>query len=1636
MASIGDTMKALSLLASLSLCVWSLVLSPAGAAALDVAAFAPDDDGAWTCGDARFANIAPLAGVRAKQEYHSFGGGVFRAIDVARGAGAWKSAGVGPAGRILEPEISDKNAQWLVLAWDEPQAIAALFLVDNFADLRFDVFEGPSGVTPLAGVGDEWKRVPDAAFETLRPAPAAGGGRWVVFDPPLSTRGLRLRVLRALTPQGGASQVAELSTLRVFSPLAPGELPATAEPPPPPAFAIPVELPADGLLTVVVDDAQGRRVRNLVAREPRAAGRTDVPWDLSDELGRPVSAGDYAWKAITGPEPELSYEFTVYPNVSQLHPGNSAWLNGPGGPGGWLADHTPPCGACAAGDFVFFGAPVPESGVGFAACDLTGRKLWGIHSFAAWSAGRHMATDGRNVFVEHAGSGHYGAQDEGADRIWSVDIATREWKSLVLAQESATRRRGARGLAARDGVVALSVDAGPSLLAGACGWESVDIAHCDPTYREPRKPRVPYEIVPDPRGDFLRLLRLKGDPPGYGHPGGAGLVQLASTRGPESRQHLLVAFHQPVPIGSVVLPMPLGADYTVRLSVSKPDAPFPPDPGDRSQWIDLEPSAGTAWDVFPAPPGTFARALLLTFSTGEDDEIGDLFDDVESGPTWFGEVEGLRLLRRRFANLAASATVRVNSGAPADDGTWTAGRDTPLSPEDPAIYAMLWDEPKTFCGLAVKEVDGERTEVDVFTGEDAPDPFGDAGWTQVAAFTSRRRMDHSGFEGHNALARYLDEMVDFGSNVVSRAVRLRVVSQFAADTREGSCAKDRLGLDATRCRIFGVAPLAPLGGEPPVDPAVSARIEWYDGATGELLRELPVPSPRELAYAPDGSLYAVTEGRVARIAPDADAALPLDIDVLHPGPLACDAAGNLYVFDAAPARRVVRVFSPSGAFLRDVGEPGGYEVGPWNPRRLGDLAAIAVDSEGKLWCVDADYWPKRVSCWSASGDFLHEVLGPTAYGGGGVLDPGDRSRLFYGPLEFELDWAGGTSRLKNLTWPPGDGWRAGEVPVRTNGLCYLVTRAEFTSQRSAIVYLYEENRLRRVAALGAADAFAPLRDPAIHALVDFQPLQSFRFAWTDRDGDGTPSPGEVRFTPLAGRSASLSDFARDLSICGGGLRFSVAEFLPGGEPVYREDPLPAPLADTRGNSAVYRLDDGSYYRFGDGADAPDAVFAPDGALRWSYPNEGAGVGPDRHCGPYSPGQVVCQFGVAGHETADAGDLGEFFVVHSNFGVWNLWTADGLLAGSLFRDLRDGRRVAWSMADHERGMRLDDVTAGQEHFQAYFAKDSASGAFYAVAGHNHASVVRVEGLDRFRRLDGTLRVGDADLAASLAWRRDMARYRARGTPRVLDAFDSSSHGASPDWRLLPSVSLPFDPACPDRDVSFQLAHDGRNLYARYRVLRAGPFRNAGSEWNRLFKTGAAVDLSLGLDGGADPARRAPVEGDMRILAAFDAGGTPNVVVYDAVRPDAPEEERMDVVSPVASVSFDSVRRLEGASFTHAPLSGNPANPAGPAIGYEVELRVPLEAIGLDPKTARRIRLDWGILETDSTAASVLRRSCWANPATSTIADAPSEARLEPDLWGWALFPGKDKETATLGDPASLLADDAAADLLDDFELDDF
>jgi len=188
-------------------------------------------------------------------------------------------------------------------------------------------------------------------------------------------------------------------------------------------------------------------------------------------------------------------------------------------------------------------------------------------------------------------------------------------------------------------------------------------------------------------------------------------------------------------------------------------------------------------------------------------------------------------------------------------------------------------------------------------------------------------------------------------------------------------------------------------------------------------------------------------------------------------------------------------------------------------------------------------------------------------------------------------------------------------------------------------------------------------------------------------------------------------------------------------------------------------------------------------------------------------------------------------------------------------------------------------------------------------------------------------------------------------------------------------------------TFRIAFDATHLYVAYETRHMGPLKNLGNQWDRLFKTGGGVDLHLGVDPKAPPGRNRPAAGDLRLLMTY-MGAEPVAALYRPVAPDAPKSEAWKAVSPVWSVSFDQVKRLEGVRMARSQEGD----------GYTLEAAIPLKAIGLKPKPQTRLKLDWGILATDPDGAQVLHRSYWSNKATSILSDAPSEAALHPALWG--------------------------------------
>ena len=1563
-------------------------------------------------------NVTPLALPQAEQA--PFGGDPMLLV---RGEAPWQNAGRDPENRLRETyaraPVSEVSPSWFVLVWPEPIALSALRLTSNADDVKYYAFTGGAGENPAL--------TPDSQWQRLRPEEQRRDGaerdqviREVVLPADVKTRALKMKIIE-VRPRN--SPVARISELAVWG-ARPTKLFEDVSPIPP--VTIGCDYPASGDAALVVEDSSGKRIRNLLAQVERQAGHQDEPWDLKDEEGNYVPPGSYRVRFTVGPKPELVYQMTPYPNVENHSPDSTPWVRGP--KDGWLANHDNHKSACLIGERLYISAGGTEGGHALIECDLDGRKAWGTGHGADL-----LVTDGTTLFLRSGG------------KVFRMDPADRKILAAVNLDQGPTRKGQVVGLAAREGRIYAAYHGRMPRLDGAARGDLVDLAACLPKLPASVKRSDNYGIPISPQRDFTSFFRLQGD---FVAGDARNTVYLESTKGRGPRQHIVLAFRDPVPLGSLVFPRPASGDIVFSASALKPDAPFPPNPRREADWQPVKLPDLAAWNCVPLPERLLTRAVRLTFSKPDADLLGDEPDDdgpslgaaadleageqdaTDAGDEWFGRLEGMRLLRARFENVAPGARVRVSSGVydPAT-GEWDAKQSAPLSEASPGVYLLEWDTPQTLAGIALKEVDGEITKVDVFSGDGSPELSGTAGWKTVGEYRQKRRSYYQPDAGNNAAALYLDGTVDFGEDVTTKAVRLRVVKQWgeSKDRPEG-VRQDRGGrnVEPARCRIYGVAALHPLGGDAPLDPLAYRRLVVFDGTNGKLLSEKPSAITGGIEFRQqDGALFGFIGTKLMRIGDDP--AQPQEFvgdlkGLAGKGAVAFDPAGTCYVWDHADDRRQVRVYDQQGTFLRSIGKPGPRQGGPYDAAVIDEAVALAASGRGDLYAVYPHDNPRRTAHFKQDGTFVQDFLGDTYYGGGGALDPYDKSRLYFGDLRFHLDWETGKTRLDSVMSSKGrEEASAYGMALRTHMEAIMVEERRYlvslprqghlfeTPFQVVCAYDEEAKQLRLAAAVGDAGAFPYLQRPEFMEASDGKPLGGFSFIWADRNGDGEVQVAETVLTPKLGKDdARVCRADATLGFWSGAARYEVKEFLPDGTPVYERRAMPF--------AAHYLMPDGNHFRFGhlhggEPGDGINEVVDPKGRTLWFYR---ASQGMDGlNVPPWQPGHVDLQFGIAGFGKVE-GDLGDVFVIAANNGQWNLWTADGLLAGHLTLHTGDPRLKGWP-AEHARGTKMENITAGQEHFRHFFTQ-TADGRFYVVIGGMWINVMEVQGLDRIRRGTAELTVTPEMLRETREWetklrgRATFSRVPVQEVGRGAPALDGKlSEG---EW---PALTHQGD------DASFGMMYIDKQLFLGWSVRNRGPLDNSGDDFRRFFKTGAAVDVHLGTRPGAAADRKTPEEGDIRILVTR-AGGKPVAVLYRPVAPGAPAADRWETSTPAGgTTAFDQVKLLEGAKVVvHDDHNG-----------YSVEAAIPLADLGLEaaPASGTVMKLDWGVLTTDDGFVTRSRRP-WANPVASGVSDEPTEARLEPGLWGYARFGAP----ASAGKPAMTdpLGPAATDDLLDDLQ----
>ena len=393
-----------------------------------------------------------------------------------------------------------------------------------------------------------------------------------------------------------------------------------------------------------------------------------------------------------------------------------------------------------------------------------------------------------------------------------------------------------------------------------------------------------------------------------------------------------------------------------------------------------------------------------------------------------------------------------------------------------------------------------------------------------------------------------------------------------------------------------------------------------------------------------------------------------------------------------------------------------------------------------------------------------------------------------------------------------------------------------------------------------------------------------------------------------------------------------------------------------------------------------------GGLKWTYRTYS-----DRVAFAQKPGQVIMGYSVGSPVIRPPrGEAGEIWMTGGSKGANCLFTTDGLLLKTLGGDMRV--TPLWRMKEAKRGMIVDGVSFEDEAFQVAM-QQTDDGDIFVVAGKEHISLCRLEGLETVGRKDwGAIEVTPAMLAGLSPTLAEAPRTQFRNELLVpLTDKAPAVDGRLNEWSSVTNIWAQIDGR-----TRAALTISGGRLFAAFRTADPRLLDNAAPDWRFAFKSGGGLDLMLGTkwDPGRPLDYPVPRATDSRLFVTRIAG-KPRAILYRPVAPDAPAEERTTFESLIGREVFDSVRDVSADLLFAEDGEGN----------YEFSLPLalftttPLARLGLQDHHHDKGQLligDLGIIRGDG--SQNLQRVYWSNLDAAVTSDIPTESRLRPLHWG--------------------------------------
>ena len=792
------------------------------------------------------------------------------------------------------------------------------------------------------------------------------------------------------------------------------------------------------------------------------------------------------------------------------------------------------------------------------------------------------------------------------------------------------------------------------------------------------------------------------------------------------------------------------------------------------------------------------------------------------------------------------------------------------------------------------------------------------------------------------------------------------------------------------------------------------KVVAFNWKTGEKAGEIAVQRPAGIQVRPDGKLVAAAGTEIIELDPELKSSRSIAKGVLDAGyGLALDKAGNIYVADQGAAMQV-KVFSPQGKLLRTVGKKGGRPwIGKYDRDGMLMPRGITVDAEGKLWVAEKDNSPRRVSVWSAGGKLVADFHGPSCPQNDRQADLEHPELVNVANVLYKVDYATGKAECVSTPWRP---FVYGWTPVYGYRLASCYSFQSYKGQRYAwlrgtdgmtMILRFDGYELKPIASYGYGHG-VPLKEPGSVGLAkdprEILPDEFAKFCffdqningnlmemkrpmhrWVDRNGDALLQGDELTvWVPgwEPGAPRFVAQFVdKDLTIWArwqeAVFRVPVESWTKDGVPIYPDVPTVKPLFLARDRNIYDMTVDTEakriytfYQENGDitkrGEYASMICYDYSGNVLWEYSLVWPCFALDSPF--WKPGYLIGTGVFMGLVKLDSGI--KLLMTNGYYGDYHCITTDGLWVDHFCKDNRLG-----SPADAD--------TNYIENFTGHFYRNKDNGKIYLIGGDTDGRIWEITGLDTIRIAQATVAISPADNALAA----EAAKLKSTGATRVSDlvlrkAGKIAVDGQLGDWAMDKAYALD---AGAGRAAKIAIAYDDTDLYAAFEVADASPMRNQGGDWSMLFKTGDACDVMLAADPAADPQRKAPAPGDIRLLFSV-LQDKPVCVLYDSkVRAD--EKAPKTYTSPTGQETFERVTVLDVAQVVIQRTDK----------GYVLEATVPLTAIGFSPKPGVKTKADLGVLFSNDGGGRTVRRAYVANQDTLIVEDVPSEARLQPANW---------------------------------------